>query len=488
MIGFINVIYAQEGSQLEIINANYTYFDQEKYPDIRRLVGDVSFKHEGAVMNCDSAWHYFKENRFEAYSNIHINKGDTIHLYGEKLDYNGANHKAIVQRNILLKDRSMQLKTDELHYFLKSNIASYYSGAVITNKENVLKSNKGDYLSSSKTLVFRSDVTLNNPEYLIECDTLHYNTENEIAYFHGPTTITADSNFIYCEKGWYNTLTDKSEFSSNAYLINDNQILSGDTLFYDRKNGYGKALYNVAIEDTANDYTIYGNIAEYFEKLDSSIITDLPLLVADFDEDTLYLHSDTIIANLDSLGKQQIKAFKGAKFYSENLQGKSEVLYYFMRDSSIQMFEQPILWSENYQLSSEHIVLELDANSIDKMNLQQNAFIISEDSLDLYNQIKGRDMIGFFKNNELNKINVNGNGQAVYVIKDEEEKISGINTVSCSQMNIYIKDKEIQRISFQKKPNGTIYPIEELPQDWKRLKDFNQRFNERIVDKEDIWE
>ena len=488
MIVFINVIYAQEKSQLEIINANYTYFDQSKYPDIRRLVGEVSFMHEGTIMNCDSAWHYFKENRFKAYSNIHINKGDSIFLYGEKLDYNGSNHKAIVQRNIVLKDRDMQLKTEELHYFLKTNIASYYSGAIITNKENVLKSRKGDYLSSSKTLVFKSDVTLENPEYLIECDTLHYNTESEIAYFYGPTTITSDSNFIYCEDGWYNTLTDKSEFSSNAFLWSDNQKLSGDILFYDRKNGYGKALNNIAIEDTANDYTIYGHKAEYFDKLDSSIITIEPLLVADFDDDTLYLHSDTIIANLDSLQYQQIKAFTGAKFYSENLQGKCQVLIYFMRDSTIQMYYEPILWSDNYQLSSEHIILEIKNNAIDKMNLLQNAFIISEDSLDLYNQIKGRNMMGYFKRNELHKINVNGNGQAVYIIKDEEDKISGINTVSCSQMNIYVDKKEIRRISFQKQPNATIYPIEELPQKWNRLEGFKERYSERIIDKGDIWD
>ena len=488
MIGFINVIYAQESSQLEIINANYTYFDQSKYPDIRRLVGDVSFKHEGTVMDCDSAWHYFKENRFEAYSNIHINKGDSLHLYGEKLDYNGSSQKALVKKNIVLKDKSMQLKTDELHYFLKSNVASYYTGAVITNRENVLKSIKGDYFSDLKTLVFKENVTLDNPEYLIECDTLHYNIESEIAFFHGPTTITADSNFIYCEDGYYNTLTDKSQFSRNAYLKNDNQILSGDSLFYDRKNGYGKAVYNISIEDTANDYTIYGNKAEYFEKLDSSIITELPLLVADFDEDTLYLHSDTIVANLDSLGKRQIKAFTGAKFYSENLQGKSSVLFYFMRDSTIQMFDEPIIWSDNYQLTSKHIILELKNNAIDRMNLNDKAFILSKDSLDLYNQIKGRDMIGFFKRNELYKINVNGNGQAVYVIKDEDDKLSGINTVSCSQMNISVNEKEIQRISFQKQPNSIIYPIEELPKEWKTLKGFKECFEERIVNKEDIWE
>ena len=488
MMIFINIIYAQDKNQLKIINANYTYFDQTRYPDIRRLVGDVSFMHEGTVINCDSAWHYFKENRFEAYSNIHINKGDSIHLFGEKLDYSGFSYKAIMQHNIVLKDTDMQLNTEELHYFLKTNIASYYSGATITNKENILKSLKGNYLSTSKKLVFKSDVTLENSEYLIECDTLHYNIESEIAYFYGPTNITFNSNFIYCEDGWYNTLTDKSEFRSNAYFIYNNQKLSGDILLYDRKNGYGKAINNIAIEDTANDYTIYGHKAEYFEKVDSSIITIDPLLVADFDNDTLYLHSDTIITNLDTSQNQQIKAYKGAKFYSNNLQGKCQVLYYYLIDSTIQMYNKPILWADNYQLSSDHVILEIKNNVIEKMKLLENAFIISEDSLDLYNQIKGINMIGLFKRNELYKINVNGNGQAVYVIKDEKDIISGINTVSCSQMIIDVDNKKIHRISFQKQPEAIIYPIKELPKKWNRLEGFNERYSERIIDKDDIWD
>ena len=159
-----------------------------------------------------------------------------------------------------------------------------------------------------------------------------------------------------------------------------------------------------------------------------------------------------------------------------------------MRDSTIHMYNEPILWSDNYQLTSEDVILEIKNNVIDKMNLLQNAFIISEDSLNLYNQIKGRNMMGFFKRNELHKINVNGNGQAVYVIKDEEDKISGINTVSCSQMNIYVDNKEIHRISFKNQPNTTIYPIEELPKKWRRLEGFKERYVERIIDKEDIWD
>jgi len=222
--------------------------------------------------------------------------------------------------------------------------------------------------------------------------------------------------------------------------------------------------------------------------LDSSIITVEPLFVSDFDDDTLFLHSDTIIANLDSLKHKQIKTHKVAKFYSHNLQGKCQELIYYMRDSTLQMYEEPILWSDNYQLTSEHIILEIQEKSIDKMNLLRNAFIISEDSLGLYNQIKGRDMIGLFKRNELYKINVIGNGQAAYVVKDDENKISGVNTVDCSEMNIYVNKKEIRRISFQKQPNSTIYPLEELPKKWKRLEGFKERYDERIVEKENIWD
>ncbi|MDA7794408.1 hypothetical protein N8962_01735 [Flavobacteriales bacterium] len=484
----VNVVFAQERTRLEIINADYTYFDQQSYPDIRRLVGNVIFNHNGAIMNCDSAWYYFKENRFEAFGNIHINQGDTLHLYGKKLNYDGAKQKAIVKDDIVLKDKTMKLLTDEIHYYLETNIASYYSRAKITNRDNILMSDKGDYISESNFLIFKDNVTLTNPSYLITCDTLHFNTESEIAYFFGPTRITSDNNLIYCENGWYNTLTDRSQFSNNAYMWSDNQKLSGDSLYYDRNKGYGLAINNIQIQDTLNDYSIYGNKAEYFENLDSSIITETPLLVADFEEDTLFLHSDTIVANLDSLNYQQIKAFTMANFYSENLQGKAEELIYFMRDSTIQLFRNPILWSDDYQLSSEHIILYLKENAIEQLEMLKNAFIISKDSLELYNQIKGKNMTGFFKRNELYKINVKGNGQTVYVIKDEEDKITGINTISCSQMNIGISEKTINRISFQTLPNSIIYPIEELPNEWKRLNGFEDRFNERVSTKEDIWD
>ena len=92
-----------------------------------------------------------------------------------------------------------------------------------------------------------------------------------------------------------------------------------------------------------------------------------------------------------------------------------------------------------------------------------------------------------FKNNELHKIDVLGNGETVYVLKDESELITGVNTVTCSEMIIDVKNKNIQRISFQKKPDAILFPYQELPEKWKRLTGFLWRKSEKPHTKEDIF-
>ena len=233
---------------------------------MRRLLDSVIFKHNTTIMYCDSAWHYFKENKFEAFGNIHINKNDSLHLYGNHLNYLGNKGLALISGNIVIKDNTMTLTTDKVSYNLDNNVASYNNSATIKNKENTLKSKRGKYYSNLNKLEFKTDVELINPEYNIVSDTLIFNTLSEIAYFFGPTNITSDDNFIYCENGWYNTKTDLSRFSKNAYLENKDQKLFGDSLIYDRTKGYGLALKNITVLDTINNFIIKGEKAELFEK------------------------------------------------------------------------------------------------------------------------------------------------------------------------------------------------------------------------------
>ena len=54
-------------------------------------------------------------------------------------------------------------------------------------------------------------------------------------------------------------------------------------------------------------------------------------------------------------------------------------------------------------------------------------------------------------------------------------------------MRIDVKDKEIQRISFQKRPDAILYPYDELPEKWRKLDGFLWRFEEKPTKKEDIF-
>ncbi len=56
----------------------------------------------------------------------------------------------------------------------------------------------------------------------------------------------------------------------------------------------------------------------------------------------------------------------------------------------------------------------------DRLELYNNAFIASKvDSL-RFNQIKGRSLTGYFKDNELYKIDIKGNGELLYYLLDGE--------------------------------------------------------------------
>ena len=48
--------------------------DTKKHPDYWRLLGNVSFKHNNATMECDSAHHYSLDNKIEAFGKVVISK------------------------------------------------------------------------------------------------------------------------------------------------------------------------------------------------------------------------------------------------------------------------------------------------------------------------------------------------------------------------------------------------------------------------------
>ncbi len=511
--------------RIDLIQAQSMEFDKSIGDDARRVIGNVIFKHEDAYMHCDSAYLYTLENSLKAFSNIHIQVGDTIDIYGDLLYYDGNTSVAEIHGNVKMQDQNMVLTTEHLVYDLNANTANYYDGGRIIDEDNVLTSKWGFYYADLKHFFFKDDVVLVNPEYTMYSDTLKYNTLTETSHFFGPTTITSDENTIYCKNGWYDTKNDIAQFNHEAFIINKEHSITGDSLFYDRNIGYGKAIKNVVMKDTVQNVIINGHFAEHFEKEGLSVVTKEAMLTVISEKDSLFLHADTLKyifidepiekdimvvndnmspspeGNLndehveneikefsnDTKEIRKLLAYNRGQFYRTDLQGKSDSISYNFSDSTIYMYHNPIMWTEEHQLTAKTIELATWDNILDKVHLTDAAFIISQEDTTNFNQIKGRKITGHFKENHLYKIDVYGNGETIYYIRDEHEDLVGINKAISANMTIFVEDNQVQQILFMDDPEANLFPPEELTPEERLLRHFKWHIDIRPKSKEDIF-
>ncbi|MCG8696451.1 MAG: organic solvent tolerance protein OstA, partial [Bacteroidales bacterium] len=424
----------------------------------------------------------------DAYNNIYVTQGDTLHLYGEYLHYDGNTKLAQIRRNVKLINKDLTLTNDALDYNIKSGVGYYTNYALITSEENTLESTEGYYYSKTNWMHFRDSVVIINPDYKILCDTLHYETKLKVAHFFGPTEIIGDSNYIYCERGWYDTDNDIGELRINAFVENKEQTLEADSIYYDRNTGLGIARRNVILTDKEQNAVLTGEKGNYYEFTEYAVMTDSAVFIQITDEDSLFVHADTLKSYPDSTGEKVIQAYYGVRLFKSDMQARCDSMIYAFIDSTAHLFVEPILWAQNYQLTANHIRVLNKNKQLDKMYLDKDAMIVNRVDSTKYNQIKGKNMICHFIDNKLNKIDVNGNGQTVYYpIDDSSGDFIGVNKLDCSNMIIYMKDGQLNSIHFFVDPTAIMYPLEDAPKNELQLRGFAWRSDVRPKSKMDIF-
>jgi lipopolysaccharide export system protein LptA len=473
---------------INIRHAKRLVFDKALGIDAKRLIGDVECEHDGTVMRCDSAYLYEDKN-MEAFGHISIIKGDSVFVYGDSLKYQAKTKLANLKGNVRCIEKDMTLTTNTLIYDVSKSVASYYNGGKIVNKENTLTSKNGHYYSSNKELTFHYDVVLTNPDYKMRSDTLRYNTNNKTCYFIGPSIITSKENHIYCENGWYDTRKEIARFSKNAIITTKDQKLLGDSLFYDRKKGYGKAIRRVQVIDTTNKSIVWGDYAEHFEKGNRAIVTGHALYGRKIEKDTLFLSADTLLYDKPDSAHSFVKAYKHVKLYKKDFQGLCDSLTYLIHDSLMTMYNAPILWTNNGQITAKLIKITAGQTSVRHFELLHQAIVIQKvDSLDdqKFNQLEGKKMEGIFANDSIRKLNVIGNAEMIYYIK-QNKTYKGVNQTSCSDLTVWFNAEGVDRATFRKKPESTIFPAKDDNDSTMRLKHFVWLENKRPKTKSDLF-
>lgn len=487
VIFFLALPHALWGQKGKKVKYKAELSEYQKLKDGReqiKLNQSVVFEHQGALMHCDSAYFFPKENSIEAFSNIHVNQGDTVHLYGDQMDYNGNTKVLIIRGNVRLIDQKMTLTCDEITYDRNTGRANYFGGGNISDLENQLYSKIGVYNSQSKWFLFKDSVRLRSAKYHMVSDTLLYHPESGVTRFRGPSTIESDSGFIYCSYGDYDTKNGIAYFSNRAEIHDRSQILIGDSIYYNKATTEGVLVGNVYVEDTIQKFIIRGQYAKYRGKPEYAFVTGQPIYTMLTDGDSVHVHGDTLRIITEGNHKK-VRVSPNAVIYKTDLQGKCDSLTYSESDSTMRMYVQPVLWSNESQLTAEHIYLTLRNEKLDSIYMIKKAFILTKVDSIKYDQVRGKNMYGKFANNELYSLRVIGNGQTVYTVEDKGVQ-QGINRADCSDMIVRFKDSKIFQVVFINKPNAKLYPLRRIPSGELYLRGFNPRFEEKPKHKSDL--
>lgn len=481
--------HSGEPTMIYLENSELMSYNSAINPDVQVLKGNVIFRHDNALMYCDSAYFYEKANSFDAFGNVHINQADTLFGYGDFLYYNGNTRLAKFRQNVRLENQSAVVTTDSMNYDRIANLVYYYTGGKIKDELNELTSVWGQYSPSTNVALFRDSVHLVNPNFTMNADTLRYNTETNVANIVGPTHIIYnDETDIFSNLGWYNTSNERSMLLNRSLIVHQGgKTMIGDTIFYDKMQKYGEAFSRVVLTDSVQMSTLYGNYIFFNELEESGLATDSALLVDWSGENIMYVHSDTIRTLKDSIHDVAL-AYYGVRMYRDDIQGICDSIVYSSKDSIVNMYGEPVVWAQQNQLSGNFIQAYIKNDVLDRIVITRPAVASQQVDSIHFNQLSGNEMTAFVTNNELKRVFVSGNAETIYYpVDDADSTIIAINKTESSFVNMYFIEKELDRIVLTDATNGGMFPIDKFEKQDLYLRNFFWLPEHRPKNKDDVF-
>ncbi|RZM27786.1 MAG: hypothetical protein EOO88_11425 [Pedobacter sp.] len=263
-------LLAQKTTKITVVNAPRNRVDTKNQIS---YLNRPTFRQGNATFTCDSAVFYEVTNVVEAYNNVHINQADTVNIFSDRLTYNGNTKIAHLTNNVRLLDRQSVLTTNILDYNMGTKVGTYVDGGKIVNKDVTLTSKNGYYFSSTRDAYFRYNVIVVTPQVTIKSDTMRYNTLTNWTFFYGPTNIKGKDDNLYTENGAYNTKSEYAYFDKRNLYTQGSKSMKGDSLYYDGKAGYAKAVRNIVFLDTTDKTMLRGQLGFYYKKGERTVVT-----------------------------------------------------------------------------------------------------------------------------------------------------------------------------------------------------------------------
>ena len=452
-------------SQVELLNTDSLAILNNSTFQQRRFFGNVRFKHNGIVLNCNTAVQNVTTNQIEAFGKVKIVQGDTLTITGDTLYYDGnSRFSRIFGKKVVLTDKEVVLTTKQINYDIPQSTAFFPQKGVIVQDSSVLTSDRGQYNTQTKVFQYRGNVEIKNPSVLICTDTLDYFSQTQEALFLSPTQLFTADGLIQAKKGKYNTKKKTSQFEGRTSITPDQYYLEGDTVIYDSPRKTGRAWGQVKLISQKDSVTLLGEQGFRDGIAGESWVKGNAKMARIEKQDTLFMKAAEMYAWEDTTQKdgqsfQRFVALQKVRIWRHDFQALCDSLRYEIQDSTFSFFKDPIIWGKENQLKADTIRSFLQNNRLKKIELELNSLIVSPDTLINFNQVSGRNIEALMnESGQLKQVFVDGNGEALYYALDDNTKIIGLNRVESAKMRLDFEKSKISSIRFLGNPDGRLLP------------------------------
>ena len=439
----------------------------------------------------------------------------------------------IFKKNVHLVDPKYDITADSLMYNITNNIATFIAPTHIVSKDGIIDTKSGIYNLKTGEAIFYDRTFIRDKERSMSGDKIFFDDKKGIVTAEGNAKVVDSINQVTTIGGHIEIFTKENSFLAYNKPVmilhkdGDSTYIAADTLFsglrkYDieTKKTIAKVdtLTKTKISKTNKTDSTTG--VKLFKKIKDSTANTQPVIIDSNNKEIVEANKNDTASNVTAVLKKQdnllvkppakkdsIKkttvinlnkkdtairyfiGFHNVRIFNDSLQAVSDSLYYSTDDSTFKLFGQPVVWNGKTQVAGDTIYMYTENQKPKRLHVFFNGIIINQTAEQLFNQIAGREINGYFKEGNIDYVRVKGSpAESIFYPQDDDSAYVGMNRSSGDVIDVFFVKKELNKVKFVNNVDGVMYPIRQTPADKKQLKNFKWHNNRRPKNKLELFE
>ena len=418
---------------IESEKIQYTSIDNQK---CQKLSGNILIEYNNMQIKIDTAIIFEKSKLITGWGNANI-YNDSIFISCDSVSVRRNEETIIFYNNIILKKDTVNINANYMEYNYEGGWITYNNGGTFKTNQLSIHSDILNYNIKTEEAHFIKNVTCNNTEYNIFSK--HLITLDNIIYFEDSSKVELTDKTIYFNRGKKDN-NKNTEVLYNVKVIDSNQIIKSDLLNRDITNNisYFNKNISIKIDSTIN---IYGDKLK--QTLNQYLITKNCKISLMSSQDSIIITGDSIKIN----SRDDVEIIRNIQIKGEEISGQCNNMLFLNEKNIIEMIDKPVLIFKNTKLYGEKIILFNNQNELDSIYIPSKPFILSKlDSINFYNQTKGKILEGKILKNKIELLRINGNTEMKHFQTLKSKNMLGLNNIISSGIEIQLHNNSISNV------------------------------------------